>query len=217
LIGRPGRSGITPATPVDLRLGVHSIGQRLAVLAEAVADRAKVREHGGMKFDVHPVGEIILSSGEGYRRISLTVNRITNAAQTDDARAALQGRLPEVVLNRISLQDTIDFFRDATQIDIRADWNTLGAAPDAAIANQPAAVQRAARICAGNGDGSPGRPAAGGVGDWGWEDRCAWRQVTDRLSEHVIFRPGGAPECSHGVVMKRRSRASRNPWKSITH
>jgi hypothetical protein len=120
-------AGITPATPVDLRLGVHSIGQRLTVLAEAVADRAKVREHDGMKFDVHPVGEIILSTGEGYRRISQQVNRITGVARADDARAALQGRLPEVVLNQVSLQDTMDFFRDATQIDIRADWNTLGA------------------------------------------------------------------------------------------
>lgn len=118
-------AGITPRTPVDLRLGVHTIGERLAILAEAVADRPEVRQHGGMKFDILPVGEIVLSSGDGFRRIMIAVNRLTNSAQTDAARNALKGRMPEVVINRVSLQDTIDFFRDATHIDIRADWNTL--------------------------------------------------------------------------------------------
>jgi hypothetical protein len=120
-------AGITAQTPVDLRLGVHTIAERLAVLAEAVSSRAEVAERGGMRFDIHPIGEIILSTGEGYRRLSGTINRLTNAAKTDAARAALQGRIPEVVLNRVSLQDTIDFFRDATRLDIRADWNGLAA------------------------------------------------------------------------------------------
>jgi hypothetical protein len=118
-------AGITPQTPVNLRLGVHSIGQRLAVLAEAVAERPQVRDAGGIRFDIHPVGEIVLSSGAGYRRVSQNVNRVMAAATTDDARNALEGRLPELRLNNVSLQEAVDFLRDTTKIDIRFDWTSL--------------------------------------------------------------------------------------------
>jgi hypothetical protein len=120
-------AGIEPRTPVNLRLGVHTIGQHRQPLAEAVANRPQVREAGGIRFDIHPVGEIILSNGNGYRRVSQNVNRVMAAANTDDARHALEGRLPEFRMDTIPLQDAVDFLREVTKIDIRFDWTTLPA------------------------------------------------------------------------------------------
>jgi hypothetical protein len=86
-----------------------------------------VKQAGGLRFDVHPVGEIVFSSASGYRRVSQVVNRVLAASPNEDARNALEGRLPELRLDNATLLDAVDVLRDATKIDIRADWNELSA------------------------------------------------------------------------------------------
>lgn len=118
-------AGLTAQTPVDLRLGVHTIGQRLAVLAEAVENRPAVKKAGGLRFDVHPVGQVIVSTAGGFGRVTAAVNSVVAAGRTDEARDVLQRRLPELKFDGLPLGDALAFIQEVSKSEVRPDWKSL--------------------------------------------------------------------------------------------
>lgn len=151
-------AGVTPALPVNVRLGVHTVGQRLAVLADGLGERPEVKRAGGLQFDVHPAGYILFSTRAGYARAFGNVSRVLAAAPTQEARQVLLTRLPEVALAGVPLEQAVAFVRDATRLDVRADWPSLqatGLTPrtpvTAKLTNVPLAVALAVVVDAGAG------------------------------------------------------------------
>jgi hypothetical protein len=154
-------AGLTPQTPVDLRLGVHTIGQRLAVLAEAVDDRPAVKAARGVRFDVHPVGHVIVSTSAGFGRVSAAVNAVVAAAHTDDARDVLERRLPELKFDAVPLEDALAFVQDLSRAEVHADWKSLaacGLTPQTPVTTRMANVPLAFALAVVT-DAPAGRPA----------------------------------------------------------
>lgn len=118
--------GLTPQTPVDINLGAHALGHRLAAIAEGVDSRPAAKQKGGLKFDLLPRGGVLVSSMNGFERTLAGVTRVLAACKDDATLDLVSTDLPEMNLTG-TLGESVDFLSDVTNLRVSADWQALGA------------------------------------------------------------------------------------------
>ncbi|HEX8910792.1 MAG TPA: hypothetical protein VF796_00435, partial [Humisphaera sp.] len=117
--------GVGTETPVAVGLPAHRLGHRVLAIAEALEADPKVKQAGGLAFDVVG-GAAVLSSPAGLRAIQSSAAGLKRAVGDDkELRKALDATVPPMESVDGGLEELLAFVADATGATVVPDWPSL--------------------------------------------------------------------------------------------
>ena len=117
--------GVGTETPVALGLPAHRLGHRMLAIAEALEADPKVKQAGGLAFDVVG-GAAVLSSPAGLRAIRSSADGLRRAAGDDkELRKALDATIQPVETVDGVLEELLTFVAETTGAAVVPDWPSL--------------------------------------------------------------------------------------------
>jgi len=117
---------IGPQTPVSLTIGVHRLGHALALLADVL--NAIAQKPNAIAFDLSPDGVVILSDKRGLVETLAAADWLATAVANDPPmRKQLSRPIGDVRGEKVPLVDAVNYIRQAAELDLRPDWQSLAA------------------------------------------------------------------------------------------